>query len=298
MRRVGRSAYGGQVTLGSASRESWAALLLVWGVLSAGPAAAACAHTNEDGSLGVRGMSEKELRKAETAMLGPEHAAEHARQRAIAREAKAEGITKSDETIRSSLAAQAAATSDPTLVGQWASPFSIPVTGTHAVMLPTGKVMWWAYPNGFQSTNTAQAWLWDPATGTTNRVDPPLWRDPADGELKPANIWCAGQTLLADGRVLVIGGNLANSGPTPKFKGLNKVYTFNPFNETWTEQPDMPHGRWYPSTKLLPDGRALIMGGLDENGQGVDNPDIELFTPSTNMNGVGTLATIGTRGGA
>src|SRR4051794_2920197 len=215
MRGVGRSAYGGQVTLGSASRESWVALLIVWGVLSA-VATAACAHTHEDGSLGVRGMSEKELRKAETAMLGPEHAAEHARQRAIAREAKAEGITKSDETIRSSLAARAAATSDPSLVGQWASPFSIPVTGTHAVMLPTGKVMWWAYPNGFQSTNTAQAWLGAPPPATSTGVDPPLWRDPADGQLKPANIWCAGQTLLADGRVLVIGGNLANSGPTPK----------------------------------------------------------------------------------
>ncbi len=157
--------------------------------------------------------------------------------------------------------------------------------------------MWWSYPNGFKTTNTAQAWLWDPVTGTSNRVDPPLWRDPADGQLKPANIWCSGQVLLADGRVLVTGGNLAYTGGTPNFRGLNKVYTFNPFNETWTEQPDMPHGRWYPSQKLLPDGRVLVMGGYNENGQGSNNLDIEVFTPSADMNGVGTMTKVGTRGG-
>ena len=80
--------------------------------------------------------------------------------------------------------------------------------GIHAALLPTGKVIWWAYPQK-ESPNTAQAWLWDPATGNTKRVDPPLWRDPADGQLKAANIWCSGQSFLADGRVLVTGGNLA-----------------------------------------------------------------------------------------
>ena len=32
--------------------------------------------------------------------------------------------------------------------------------------------------------------------------------------------------------------------------------------------PDMPHGRWYPTNLLMPDGRTLIMGGLDERGYG------------------------------
>jgi hypothetical protein len=182
-------------------------------------------------------------------------------------------------------------------VGRWNAPFSIPVFGIHAVMLPTGKVMWWAYPFGIdRKENTAQALLWDPRTGAVSRVDPPLWRDPADGQLKPANLWCSGNSLLADGRVLVTGGNLDYADGSPSAKGLNKVYTFNPFNETWTEQPDMPHGRWYPTQVLLPDGRTMIVSGLDEGGGTVTNKDVELFKPSANMNGRGTLTTVAVRG--
>jgi hypothetical protein len=261
------------------------------------PVAPAFAAHPENGSLGVKGLSEGELREAEEAILGPDHAAEHARQRKIAGEQEGPAPFASLRAGEPEPTLAAFDPSDPAQAGRWGAPFSIPITATHAVMLPTGKVMWWAYPNGFKSSNSSQAWLWDPATGTSNRVDPPLWRDPADGQLKPVNIWCSGQTLLADGRVLVTGGNLAYTGATPKFRGLNKVYTFNPFNETWTEQPEMAHGRWYPSQKLLPDGRVLIMSGADEFGQGGSNLDIEVFTPSPNMDGVGTLTKVGTRGG-
>ena len=135
--------------------------------------------------------------------------------------------------------------------------------------------------------------------GTTKRVDPPLWRDPGDGQLKPANIWCAGQTFTADGRLVVFGGNLRFSEGAVDFKGLNKVYTFNPFNETWTEQPDMRHGRWYPTGVRMSDGRIVIINGLDESGAGFKrNPDVELFTPSADMNGRGTVSLLGTLGGA
>ena len=77
-------------------------------------------------------------------------------------------------------------------VGQWAAPFNIPIFGINAVMLPTGKVMWWSYPLG-PRFNTSQAFLWDPATGQTKEVDPPLDRDTdGDGIRDPANIWCSG----------------------------------------------------------------------------------------------------------
>ena len=86
--------------------------------------------------------------------------------------------------------------------------------------------------------------------------------------VKPANIWCAGQTFTKDGRLVVFGGNLDYSRAGGlDFKGLNKVYTFNPFNETWTRQPDMRDGRWYPPACCLPDGRIPIKQGLDETGQ-------------------------------
>ena len=258
------------------------------------------AHTHS-GSLGVAGMSERRLRAFETRVLGPAHAREHALlRRSVRRDELAD-----DRSPR----LRAAAVGDPADVGRWTAAFPIPVMAVHAAVLPTGKVMWFSYPknpsvrhggDGPASPNTAQAWLWNPATGQHTRVDPPLWRDPADGQLKPANIWCAGQSFTADGRLVVVGGNLAFSTDSSDFKGLNKVYTFNPFNETWTEQPDMRHGRWYPTTIRLPDGRMPILSGLDESGVGGANfnTDVELFTPSADMNGRGTMSLVGSRGGS
>ena len=149
-----------------------------------------------------------------------------------------------------------AAAEGPADVGAWTTaPFQIPVMAIHAAMLPTGKVMWFSYPRKIRAVappvpaapNTAQAWLWDPETGQTKRVDPPLWRDPrTDSSSRPTS-GAPGQTFTKDGRLVVFGGNLDYSrAGGVDFKGLNKVYTFNPFNETWTEQPDMRHGRWYP----------------------------------------------------
>jgi hypothetical protein len=257
------------------------------------------AHTQAPGV--PPGMTEHQLREFESAVLGPEHAREHAMQRRAQREAATQGVEPS------SPAASAAAAGPPAEVGRWGAAFQIPVMAIHGAVLPTGKVMWFSYPknpstlhnpDGANVPNTAQAWLWDPATGTSTRVDPPLWRDPKDGVMKPANIWCAGQTFTADGRLVVVGGNLAFSTSTSNFKGLQKVYTFNPFAETWTEQPDMRHGRWYPSAVRLPDGRIPILSGWDESGKNppVYDKDVEVFTPSADLNGRGSISLIGQTG--
>ena len=267
-------------------------------VLGAFSAVAVAGHRS--GELGLSGVSERQLRAFETKVLGPAHAAEHARMRRALRK----GRRPPPNTHR---LAAAAAPDDPSVSGRWGARFSIPVMAINAAMLPTGKVLWYAYPQnpsvggGPNTPNTAQGWLWDPAKGSAsgafNRVDPPLWRDPADGVMKPANIWCSGISFLADGRVLVTGGNLAYQKGSVYFKGLNKVYTFNPFNETWTEQPDMKDGRWYPSQNLMADGRTVILDGIDSSG-GAENLDVEIFTPSADLDGRGTVSVLGERGGS
>ena len=210
------------------------------------------------GALGVQGLSERRLRKLETKLLGAGHAAEHAKaRRPLNRKGGRAKLRRSRPRSRSACAppaasaafARTAAAGDD---GFWSPAFPMKVMGIHTAMLPTGKVMFFSYPRRLlnPANNSGHAWLWDPSKGTgesawTN-VPPPLWRDPADGVLKPANIWCAGQSFLADGRLLVTGGNLAYDSSTSDFKGLNKIYTFNPWSETWTEQPDMRDGRWYP----------------------------------------------------
>ena len=277
------------------------------------------------------GLSEKQLRTFETRVLGPKHAAEHARERRLVRHraarlrhrraklrrmpAPARKRLLRDEARQRRLAkrgelayVRSAATGPPASIGQWdpAGPFSIPVIGINAAILPTGKVFWYAYPVNINPTlgsptapNTALAYVWDPSKGTGpsafKRVDPPNFLDPISGQMKPANIWCGATSALPNGAILATGGTLDTR---PDWKGLNKVYTFDPFSETWTTQPDMRHGRWYPTNVELADGRTVILGGLDETGLGFANHrnlDIEIFTPSSDPRGVGTMSLLGTR---
>ncbi len=307
------------------SRQGWRRVL--GGVAAACLLAPALAVAHGTGEPSAHGHSERALQSFETKVLGPEHAREHAlmrrmqarfgdsgaARRSAERFAADDGLTGLADLSRAGLGSAAdLSAADADVDGQWSPPFDIPVMAIHAALLPTGKVLWFSYPTnpnpaqggGPTVPNTAMAWLWDPAAGTGpaafKRVDPPI--DPRTG--KPANIWCAGQMFLADGRVLVTGGNAAYPDPSAPvgqkdFKGLDKVYTFNPYNETWTVQPDMNHGRWYPSQVLLPDGRAVILDGYDETGGGPDsrNPEIELFTPAAdgNPDAQGTTTLVTTR---
>lgn len=176
-------------------------------------------------------------------------------------------------------------------IGSWAEDarFTLPTPAIHTAVLPTGKVLF--FSERAIADNSTRAYLYDPRGGALKRVDPPI--DPRTGQ--PANIWCAGQSFLADGRLLVAGGNLAYPNKTAgkDFAGLNHVYTFNPFNETWTRQPDMRHGRWYPTQTLQPNGETLIQGGTDETGVSTGtagtNKDVEIFVPSRDMDGRGTV---------
>ncbi|HTI34588.1 MAG TPA: galactose oxidase-like domain-containing protein [Miltoncostaea sp.] len=186
---------------------------------------------------------------------------------------------------------------DPASTGRWAAPFAVPTWAIHAVLLPTGKVLWLSKRQ--DETAGGDAHLYDPATGTVKAVTPPSVRYP-DGSVKPANLFCAGQALLPDGRVLVAGGNLAyyqSDAPGQSWKGAKWLFTFDPWTETWTRQStDMAKGRWYPTVTALPDGRALITGGWDESGNDVSDDDMEVFTPSPRVNGAdGTVTKVGTR---
>jgi hypothetical protein len=254
--------------------------------------------------------AERALRAQETAALGPEHAAEHARLRAYERDPRWLRALRRASVAAARERVRMAQRVPLDRSGRWPKKgrFDLvagdgtKVFGINAVMLPTGKVLWYSYPNhpdrppGPQ--HVAHALLWDPAKGSGprsfKRIDPPV--NPATGQ--PANIWCGGSSFLANGVVLAAGGNLRYPAETPtgKFSGLNTLFTFDPFTERWTRQPDMSHGRWYPSQLLMPDGRTLIMGGLDENGEGAKNEDLELFTPARGRTGRGSLGLLGPAG--
>ncbi len=219
----------------------------------------------------------------EIATLGPRHAAEHAAARAA----------MPAEVTRRAAVVDAAADA----VGRWdGATIPLPTFAINAVLLPTGKVAFWGRPPllGGKRDNLSQFWLWDPVTGGLSRRDAPLIDLDGDGVAEtPAPLFCSGQSLLADGQLFVAGGNLGNpaslGGSTPNWRGLDRAYTFDPWSETWREQPRPRHGRWYPSQVELADGRIAILAGYDEVGLGAKNLELEVFTPAAERGGVGTM---------
>lgn len=178
---------------------------------------------------------------------------------------------------------------DLATVGAWEpNRFAAPDYGVHAVLLSGGKVLLFSMGSGHGvgpgatgnigqgPQNDGQATLWNPALGTVaaafEEVDPPpiplddpLGR-PESSIPRPAPLFCAGQVQLADGRVLVAGGNLEAGSPG---YGLKIMFLFDPRTETWVREPDMIRARWYPTLTRLPSGRVAILGGQDEAGKSV-----------------------------
>jgi galactose oxidase-like protein len=274
----------------------------------------ASAQAHDVGTLGGD-LSETQLRAEETMLLGPEHAAEHAAERAAeAREKRRlsrfspreqRQLARQKQRKAEEFAVQTEGTGTASEVGRWTqAPFQIPHVAINAAMLPTGKVMFWgkSFPN--EPINRGNAALWDPSKGTGSdaftEVPPPAIDPDGSGpqRIDTAPLFCSGQSLLPSGEVLITGGNRVfpdqfASDQYIFFAGLNRAFTFNPWTETWTEQPQMNHGRWYPGQVELPGGRTLILSGYTgEPPGGVINRDLEMFTPAAQPGGVGSMTLV------
>src|SRR5438105_9617392 len=128
--------------------------------------------------------------------------------------------------------------------------FPAPIVQLHLHLLPNGKVLSWGY--------TGNPQLWDPATGTFAAVP------------SPSLLFCSGHNFLADGRLLVAGGQIPNEGS----HGLPNTNLFDALTGTWQIATVMTKGRWYPTNTTLPDGQVLTVAGTDQNGAVVTIPEI------------------------
>jgi hypothetical protein len=134
----------------------------------------------------------------------------------------------------------ASSPTSPSAVGQWSAPFEVGIVAVNMVMLHTGKVLMYS---GSYATSGIER-VWDPATGSITLVPNPYY-----------NLFCAGQSQLADGRILVVGGY------DPPSIGAANANLFDPVTQTWSALPNMSYRRWYPTSTTLPDGRALVTSG-------------------------------------
>jgi hypothetical protein len=149
-----------------------------------------------------------------------------------------------------------------------------PLTSTapiHAILLPTGKILSIAGSGYHISTKNGpfMAELIDPASG--NKVSYALSED----------LFCCGHCHLANGNVLVTGGQLEydTNNPEGNSLGLKAVYEYDAYANRFVKMQNMPHGRWYPTQVVLPDGRIWIIDGLDEYGG--RNALVEIYNPAT-----------------
>lgn len=133
-----------------------------------------------------------------------------------------------------------------------------------ATLLQDGRVL----VAGSGSTEWDQGFisaeLYDPSTGTwvaTGGLVTPRFHHTA--------------TLLEDGRVLVTGGADGEYGGV----GLARAELYSPTTGTWSSTGSMQTSRRDHTATLLADGRVLVTGGTDANGQLLRSA--EVYDPAT-----------------
>jgi hypothetical protein len=144
---------------------------------------------------------------------------------------------------------------DLAAVGSWSSPVNLPAVAVNLVLLKNNTLLF--YQDG--STPT----VWDYTNNTFTSVTAPV------------DLFCSGQTMLPDGRILVVGGHGTSQ------IGIPSAEIFDPANDTWTILPKMSYSRWYPTATTLADGRVIVMGGWQTTNH--TNAGIpEIYDPATN----------------
>jgi hypothetical protein len=213
------------------------------------------------------------------------------------------------------------ASRDPAETGSWRElAADTQVLAVSAALLPTGDVLVMAGSGNDHSyrRGISEVRLFDPETETIlGAPEFPGAHVPAGAPatLHDNDIFCAGHSFLADGRLLVAGGNLeyptgwvhrepgvtADLDHTPAdfdhplpydnpeierpachgFLGLRDSFLFDPATLTWSRAGKMARGRWYPSTLALADGRVLAINGFDDVGddgcRAIGNTTVETF---------------------
>jgi galactose oxidase len=151
--------------------------------------------------------------------------------------------------------------------GRWTAPITLPLVPISAAMLPNNKIIVWA---SWKSTRFGGSGSLDQ---TVTALFP--YNNPAAAVSKTVtntthNMFCPGTSMLADGRVLVSGGDDSHTDAT-------SIYNFA--TDSWSKGAAMNHQRWYNVTATLADGRAVTFGG---NRTTNDTGDGEVYNPSSN----------------
>lgn len=182
-------------------------------------------------------------------------------------------LTDNDDPLMANLTIPA----DAAVKGMWSATFPWPMNGLHSVVLPNGKILSYGTNGDGSAQNGRTMDIWDPALGVgTNSHNTTFNANRVDS-------FCSAATFLGNGQVMVSGGN------SPLDSNL-----FNPADGSVSTSPfRMAHDRWYPTLINLPNGRSIILGGMDPYTEGMVSDPVgainagtpsmtpELFDPAT-----------------
>jgi hypothetical protein len=145
--------------------------------------------------------------------------------------------------------------------GQWQTlPYTMPINPIHVALLHTGNVLIVSGSGNVPTNTSYMAGLWDPQAGTIT-TQPLTW-----------DMFCEGHIVLPDGRVFIAGGTIQYD----PFFGQLRTSIYDPATNAFTDQQEMAHGRWYPTTTVLGDGRVMVFSGTNETGS--TNTSVEIYT--------------------
>jgi len=140
--------------------------------------------------------------------------------------------------------------------GSWGPVVNWDIVPLHMSLMPSGKIVAWGKTEITDTMGMPR--IWDPASGP-----------PSSAQMIAVDtmLFCAGHTLMPDGRLMVSGGHLKDGF------GIAVTNFFSP-DGAWAKGPNMAHGRWYPTVTVLADGRILTMAGRNQSNQVVKIPEI------------------------
>src|SRR6202140_4379719 len=146
------------------------------------------------------------------------------------------------------------------VMGTWQTvPTQMPINPVHTALLSNGKILVVSGSGNYPVQTIYNVGVWDPSTNIIT-TQTQTW-----------DMFCTGMIVLPDGRPFIMGGNLQYA----PFFGWNRTSIYNPTTGKYTDMEDMTHGRWYPTSTILGDGRVLIFSGLDELGN--TNKQVEIY---------------------
>lgn len=131
-----------------------------------------------------------------------------------------------------------------------------PIIPIHAAVGIDGSLTTFGAPVG-QAVQDGRTFVtWNPATGE-QKILP---------SMMDYNSFCSGTSTLADGRIVMVGGNNGSEMMT---------HVYDPRTGQQSMGPKTSEQRWYGSLVRRPDGRMLILGGGTsyQNGEGWRDPD-------------------------